>query len=149
MPRCQEYNQVLPRYKIKSFLKFRDQNKRQPRQPCPGSTPVNFEGSIRKELEHEWWPTTVQQSIINMTTSFSQYKSMTNILKMKSISAKVHWHKLQVAALDKQLPPFNTEDVDTVSTKPKCWMTSKGTVFLNRNQQHIKCCSQYELEAWS
>lgn len=71
---------------------------------------------------------------------------MKNILKMKSISINIHWHKAQ---LDKQLPPFNTEDVYIVSTKPKCWMMSKGTIFLHRDQQCIKCYSQYEQEAWS
>lgn len=41
---------------------------------------------------------------------------MKNILKMKSISINIHWHKAQ---LDKQLPPFNTEDVLHVVYKAK------------------------------
>lgn len=68
---------------------------------------------------------------------------------MKSISVKVHWHKLQMSVLDKQLPPSNTENVYITSTKPKCCVMLKGTIFLNRNQKHIKRYSQYEQEAWS
>lgn len=34
---------------------------------------------------------------------------MRNTLQVKSIAAEVHWHKLQMAVSEKQLPPYNTD----------------------------------------
>lgn len=57
---------------------------------------------------------------------------MTNTLQVNSISVEVHWHMLQRAVSDKQLPPFNTENVYIVSTKGKCRMVSKEKPFSNQ-----------------
>lgn len=39
---------------------------------------------------------------------------MRNTLQVNSISVEVHWHMLQMAVSEKQLPPSNTEDVYSV-----------------------------------
>lgn len=57
---------------------------------------------------------------------------MRNTLQVNSISAEVHWHMLQIAVSDKQLPPFNVENVYIVSTKGKCRMISKEEPFSNQ-----------------
>lgn len=36
---------------------------------------------------------------------------MRNTLQVNSISAEIHWHMLQMAVSEKQLPPPKTEDV--------------------------------------
>lgn len=57
---------------------------------------------------------------------------MRNTLQVNSISVQVHWHVLQMAVSDKQLPPFNTENVYIVSTKGKGSMISKEEPFSNK-----------------
>lgn len=57
---------------------------------------------------------------------------MRNTLQVNSISVEVHWHMLQMAVSEKQLPPFNTEDVYRVSTKGKCRMISNEKPFFNQ-----------------
>lgn len=57
---------------------------------------------------------------------------MQNTLQENSVSVKVHQHMLQMAVSDKQLPPFNIDNVYLVSTKPKCRMTSKEVPFSNQ-----------------
>lgn len=39
---------------------------------------------------------------------------MRNTLQVNSISVEVHWHMLQMAVSEKQLPPSDTEDVYSV-----------------------------------
>lgn len=57
---------------------------------------------------------------------------MRNTSQVNSISVQVHWHVVQIAVSDKQLPPFNIENVYIVSTKGKCRMISKEELFSNK-----------------
>lgn len=56
---------------------------------------------------------------------------MRNTLQVNSISVEVHWHMLQMAVSEKQLPPSNTETF-TVSTKGKCRVIPNEKRFSNQ-----------------
>lgn len=56
---------------------------------------------------------------------------MRNTLQVNSFSVEVHWHMLQIAVSEKQLPPSNTEDVYSVH-KGKCRMISNEKPFSNQ-----------------
>lgn len=57
---------------------------------------------------------------------------MRNTLQVNSISVKVHWHMLQMAVSEKQLPPLPVQKMFTVPTKEKCRTISNEKPFSNQ-----------------
>lgn len=98
---CLEYYQVLSRNKIRSFLKLETKPKAACL-PIPGATSNESQCTMNG---------LILSSNLLLIWQFSLYKSMRNTLQVNSISVEVHWHMLQMAVSEKQLPPSSTEDV--------------------------------------